>query len=69
MVQDAIDFVLPWVDGNDPKWLAEMKKWKQLSSGMISSDEEANTKVRYRSDDELLRYWRTKAGAAEREPS
>ena len=57
MAQDAIDFVLPWVDGNDPKWLAEMKKWKQLSSGMISSDEEANTIVRYRSDNELLRYW------------
>lgn len=57
MLQDAIDFVLPWVDGNDPEWLAEMKKWKPLSSGIISSDKEGNSAVRYRSDEELLRFW------------
>lgn len=57
MANEAIDFVLPWVDGNDPKWLADMKKWKNSSSGIISSDEESNSAVRFRSDEELLRYW------------
>lgn len=57
MAQEAIDFVLPWVDGDNPKWLADMKKWKPLSSGIISSDEEANSEIRYRSDNDLLRYW------------
>lgn len=57
MVQETIDFVIPWVDGDDPKWRAERKKWRRLSSGTISADDEANSEVRYRSDNDLLRYW------------
>lgn len=57
MAKEAIDFVLPWVDGNDPKWLDEMKRWKKLSSENVSSDDESNSEVRFRSDNELLRYW------------
>lgn len=43
-----IDFVLPWVDGSDPVWLAEKKKY---FSG--AADDSVN---RYR-DWETLRYW------------
>ena len=25
---ERIDFVLPWVDGADPAWLAEKRKWE-----------------------------------------
>lgn len=57
MINETIDFVLPWVDGNDPQWLVEMKKWKQSPSEIISSDDEANSEVRFRSDNESLRYW------------
>ena len=57
MAQEAIDFVITWVDGDDPKWLAEKRKWEKMSSGEISADKEANSEVRYRSDNELLRYW------------
>ena len=24
---DKIDFVIPWVDGNDPAWIAQRKKY------------------------------------------
>ena len=44
-----IDFVITWVDGNDPKWQAEKKKYQ-------SSNGQDNRNVRYR-DYELLKYW------------
>ena len=25
---DKIDFVIPWVDGNDPAWIAQRKKYQ-----------------------------------------
>lgn len=46
-----IDFVVTWVDGNDPKWLAEKKKYEKEAG--FAND---NRPVRYR-DFELLRYW------------
>lgn len=46
----AIDFVIPWVDGSDPDWLAE----KSLYSS--SSLDIEDSKARYR-DWGLLKYW------------
>ena len=52
MQQAPIDFVIPWVDGSDPEWRAEKKRYlppeKQLS---VDDSEE-----RYR-DWDNLRYW------------
>ena len=45
----TIDFVLPWVDGNDPEWRTR----KSEITGMASSDDR---NIRYR-DLGLLRYW------------
>ena len=52
-----IDFVLSWVDGDDPIWLAEKRKWEALSGGEQSTRDDANAGCRYRSDKEMLRYW------------
>lgn len=49
-VEDAsIDFIIPWVDGNDPEW----RKRKNAIEGNIATD---TREMRYR-DWELLRYW------------
>ena len=48
-MKEAIDFVIPWVDGNDPEWRARKNKCLGISSG---DDRE----MRYR-DWDLLRYW------------
>lgn len=50
-----IDFVLPWVDGADPSWNRERKKWQDIESGM-SLPEWNNDVSRYR-DWGLLKYW------------
>lgn len=42
-----IDFVIPWVDGSDPKWIDERRKYKSDSS---------DDSVRFR-DWGVLRYW------------
>ncbi|MBR6159158.1 MAG: Stealth CR1 domain-containing protein, partial [Lachnospiraceae bacterium] len=44
-----IDFVITWVDGNDPEWRKEKEKY----SGKTTGDDREK---RYR-DWELLRYW------------
>lgn len=54
---EIIDFVLPWVDGDDPAWRAEKQKWEALSKVEMSASDDANSTCRYRSDYELLRYW------------
>lgn len=46
---EEIDFVITWVDGNDPVWQTEKKKYK-------ADGEADDSKERYR-DWELLRYW------------
>ena len=46
---EKIDFVITWVDSNDPKWLAEKEKYKP------NQDNDDN-KVRYREWDNL-KYW------------
>lgn len=49
-VNHPIDFVLPWVDGNDPAWRAE----KQRATAADASGDGRD--IRFR-DWDLLRYW------------
>ena len=51
MVQtmDAIDFVLPWVDGTDPEWITQRNAYSQ-------NVKEGNQEERFRNWDQL-RYW------------
>ncbi len=48
-----IDIVIPWVDGNDPEWLAEKSLYEDRGS---ADDEWANSAQRFR-DWNLMRYW------------
>lgn len=47
---EKIDFVVTWVDGNDPEWLKEKERWSGINV------REAGLSGRYR-DWNLLRYW------------
>lgn len=47
-----IDFVIPWVDGNDPEWIAEFNKYAPKENRRETDASEQ----RYR-DYGLLRYW------------
>jgi len=47
---DKIDFVVTWVDGNDPEWLAERAKY------MPKKENSGNSENRFR-DWGLMRYW------------
>lgn len=47
-MKDAIDFVVLWVDGNDPKWLEEKAKW--------DPNAQKGSANRYR-DWDNLKYW------------
>lgn len=53
---EKIDFVLTWVDGTDPKWMAEKRKCKGKDD-ITNENDDSNTNCRYRPDTELLRYW------------
>ena len=48
-MNEKIDFVVTWVDGSDPNWIAEKNKY------FIGNDEDASTN-RYK-DWGLLKYW------------
>ena len=48
-MKEKIDFVIPWVDGNDEKWLEEKRKYK---ADFVQDDRN----IRYR-DWDLLKYW------------
>ena len=50
---EKIDFVLPWVDGQDPQWQAEKRRYSAVESGAKG---DANKDCRYR-DFGMLRYW------------
>lgn len=56
-----LDFVLLWVDGSDPAWRTEKRKW-EAAAGIAGAEagsrlgEEANGEIRYK-DQGLLRYW------------
>ena len=47
---DKIDFIVDWVDGNDPAWIAERAKY------LPQNDKSASDPVRYR-DWDLMKYW------------
>lgn len=51
-MEDKIDFVLLWVDGNDVKWQEEKSKYDNTAK----KNDESNSKIRYR-DWGLLKYW------------
>lgn len=46
-----IDFVITWVDGNDPAWLKERNHYAELEHKEVD-----NRNIRYR-DWDMLRYW------------
>jgi hypothetical protein len=50
-MNDVVDFVITWVDGNDPAWLKERKDY-----AMQANCEVDNRNVRFR-DWENLKYW------------
>lgn len=52
MNEPEIDFVIPWVDGNDPEWLAEKAKYDAYAG----VEAEINVEARYR-DWGLMKYW------------
>lgn len=54
---EKIDFVITWVDGSDPEWLAEKNKYKDTENIPVLSTDDANADCRYRADYDLLRYW------------
>ena len=41
--QSPIDIVIPWVDGSDPEWQREFRKYRSLSTGR-----DDNSEIRYR---------------------
>lgn len=51
---ERIDFVIPWVDGQDREWLTSKHCYE--TTGPWSNSEEANSECRYR-ENGLLRYW------------
>lgn len=50
-MEEKIDFVVTWVDGNDEKWLEEKEKYNP-----VKSKRDTNTKNRYR-DMKTMKYW------------
>lgn len=50
-MNSKIDFVVIWVDGNDPEWLREREKYK---GNVVSASD--NSVIRYR-DWDNMRYW------------
>ena len=54
--EKKIDFVLPWVDGSDPAWLAEKRRYESGGAAVPCAGGEANAECRYR-DSGLLKYW------------
>ena len=46
--QQTIDIVIPWVDGSDPEWQSEFKKYSALETGR-----DDNSEIRYRDWDNL----------------
>lgn len=46
---DSIDFVIPWVNGNDPEWIKEKSNFEKQSEG-------DRRDIRFR-DWDNLRYW------------
>ena len=52
---EKIDFIVTWVDGNDPAWQKERCRWEE-NDGKVSDAADGNTECRYR-ENGLLKYW------------
>ncbi len=50
-----IDFVLLWVNGEDPAWRKEKNKYADILLPLV--DDDANGDCRYRGNGDLLRFW------------
>lgn len=50
-----IDFVLLWVNGEDPAWRKEKNEYADILLPFV--DDDANGDCRYRGGDDLLRFW------------
>lgn len=48
-MSSGIDIIIPWVDGNDPKWLRE----RSITEKKYNINKQANSNVRYESWDNL----------------
>ena len=56
MSQPKIDFVITWVDGTDPKWLAE--KLRTLQETDFSETQRTDSSdLRFRNDFDFLKFW------------
>lgn len=53
-MEEPIDFVVPWVDGADPKWIADRNSYAR-DAGLLQNAED-NGEERYR-DWDIFRYW------------
>ena len=53
---ERIDFVLTWVDGTDPAWLADKQRFERKETAVSGADD-ANMECRYRADTDILRFW------------
>lgn len=51
-MDEKVDVVIPWVDGNDTAWIKEKNKWYAIQN----PDKESNSNNRYQSWDNL-KYW------------
>ena len=55
-MKEKIDFVITWVDGNDPMWLKEKKEYEIIPNKDEMFELWNNNTIRYR-DWDLLKYW------------
>ena len=56
MSQPKIDFVITWVDGTDPKWLAEKLRTLQ-ETDFPETQRTDSSDLRFRNDFDFLRFW------------
>lgn len=56
MSQPKIDFVITWVDGTDPKWLAEKLRTLQ-ETDFPETQKTDSSDLRFRNDFDFLRFW------------
>jgi len=55
-INDKIDFVITWVDGNDPEWQKQKDKYREKITNEKSNNKIDDRKERYR-DIDCLKYW------------
>lgn len=56
MSQPKIDFVITWVDGADPKWLAEkLRTLQEVDS--LEAQKTDSSDLRFRNDFDFLKFW------------